>query len=75
MQQAIANTKLGLKEPVSQVVLQNLGDSTVNWQVRLWCDFKDYWAVHEDMVYQIKTALDKASIEIPFPQMDVHVKQ
>lgn len=75
LEEALANTKLGLSEPASQVVLQGLGDSTVNWQVRLWCEVKDYWAMHEDMVYQIKTALDKAKIEIPFPQMDVHVKQ
>ncbi|HMQ11056.1 MAG TPA: mechanosensitive ion channel [Oligoflexia bacterium] len=75
LEQAVANTKLGLSEPASQVMLQSLGDSAVNWQVRLWCDVKDYWSVHEDMVYQVKTALDKAKIEIPFPQMDVHVKK
>ncbi|MCI5071886.1 mechanosensitive ion channel [bacterium] len=75
LEEAIAKTKLGLQDPAPQVVLSGLGDSAVNWKVRIWCDVKDYWALHEDMLYQVKTALDAAKIEIPFPQMDVHVKK
>ena len=60
-------------EQEPQVVLTDLGDSSVNWQVRVWARTEDYWAVREATTRAIKLALDEASISIPFPQMDIHV--
>jgi small conductance mechanosensitive channel len=36
---------------------------------------KDYWEVYFDIYEAGKEALDEANIEIPFPQMDLHVKE
>jgi len=58
----------------SQVVLRDLGDSSVNWQVRVWCKTEDYWSIKENLTASIKKAFDNAKINIPFPQMDVHVE-
>ena len=49
------------------------GDSSVNWQVRVWCKTDDYWDVWEGTITAIKRELDTRSIPIPFPQMDVHL--
>ena len=62
-----------LNDPAPQILLSGLGDSAVDWQVRIWCNTADYWAVRENTTSAVKKALDNASIGIPFPQMDVHV--
>lgn len=58
----------------SAVVLAGLGDSAVQWKVRLWVAASDYWPVNEMLLGEVKTQLDLAGIGIPFPQMDIHVK-
>ena len=54
-------------------VLVELGGSSVDWQVRVWCNTADYFAVKHDLTREVKMALDAAGIGIPFPQMDVHL--
>lgn len=61
-----------ISEPAPQVVLANLGASSVDWTIRVWTNTPDYLAVKESMLREIKMALDAADIGIPFPQMDVH---
>jgi small conductance mechanosensitive channel len=55
------------------VYLDSLGDSSINWAVRVWTTTADYWDVREQLTHEIKTRLDAADIGIPYPQMDVHV--
>ncbi|KAA5542759.1 mechanosensitive ion channel [Roseiconus nitratireducens] len=59
----------------SAVVLAGLGDSAVQWKVRLWVAGTDYWPMQECLTGEVKRQLDRAGIGIPFPQMDVHVRQ
>lgn len=56
-----------------QVVLDSLGDSSINWQVRVWSKTSDFLAVKQALTRAVKMALDEADIGIPFPQMDVHL--
>jgi len=67
-----ANSKV-LATPVPQVAVAELGDSSVNLVVRPWVNGTDYWPVRFELMEAIKNALDEAGIEIPFPQMDVHM--
>lgn len=62
-----------LKDPAPQVYLNELGGSSINWVVRVWTDTPDYWGVRERVTQEVKDALDRAEIGIPFPQMDVHL--
>lgn len=64
-----------LKDPAPFVGVDALGDSSVNLAVRPFCDPDDYWPVYFDIHEQGKLALDAAGVEIPFPQMDVHLDQ
>lgn len=55
------------------VMVQNLGASEVVIGVRCYCKNEDYWQVRWDLLENMKLALDAANIEIPFPQLSVHM--
>ncbi|MEL6690251.1 MAG: mechanosensitive ion channel family protein [Pseudomonadota bacterium] len=57
-------------EPFIQV--NNLGDSSVDFLVRVWCDSADYFAFHTDMTRKVKEALDAADVPIPFPTRTIY---
>jgi len=61
------------EQPVD-IFVSALGDSSVNFAVRPWCKTEDYWNVNFYMHENIKKEFDKAGVGIPFPQMDVHLK-
>lgn len=56
---------LGDPEPFFQV--NNLGSSSVDFLVRVWCKSADYFQYQADMKRKVKEALDEAEINIPFP--------
>ncbi|HAN98948.1 MAG TPA: mechanosensitive ion channel protein [Planctomycetaceae bacterium] len=56
-----------------QVVLVQLGASSVDWMVRLWTHRDDFFAVKDGLTAAVKNHLDEAGIGIPFPQLDVHI--
>jgi small conductance mechanosensitive channel len=62
-----------LQDPAPQVFLKELGASSVDWQVRIWCETSKYWDVHQQGIRATKQALDEAKFGIPFPQTDLHL--
>lgn len=62
-----------LKDPAPAVKLAELGDSSVNFNVRPWVNAGDYWGVYLDMQEKVKKTFDAEGVSIPFPQMDVHL--
>ncbi|MGB0907617.1 MAG: mechanosensitive ion channel family protein [Maricaulaceae bacterium] len=44
-----------------------LNNSSVDIQMRVWCDTNDYWDVRFDLLKDIKEAFDKGGISIPYP--------
>lgn len=67
-----ANDKI-LATPASTVAVAELADSSVNFVVRPWVNAGDYWPTRFELLETIKLTFDQEGIEIPFPQMDVHV--
>ena len=63
-----------LKDPAPSVATTELADSSVNLQLRPWSKTEDYWDVKDDITKGIHDEYLKAGIEIPFPQLDVHMK-
>ena len=61
-------------EPAPLIAVAELAESSVNINVRPWCDTGEYWNVFFDMQEKIKLAFDEKGISIPYPQMDVHQK-
>jgi small conductance mechanosensitive channel len=56
-----------------EVMVEALADSSVNLKLRTWVKASDYWPFFFETTEEIKKAFDKAGINIPFPQRDVHV--
>jgi len=54
-------------DPEPFVQVNNLGSSSVDFLVRVWCDAAVYFQYQADMKRKVKEALDKADIDIPFP--------
>lgn len=62
-----------LSDPEVFVALKELGDSSVNFVVRAWVMAPDYWGVYFDLNEKVYNTFAKEGLNIPFPQMDVHV--
>ena len=69
----IENDAYVLKEKEQIVYVDELADSAVILGIRCWFKNEDYWAGKWRITENVKYALDDNKIEIPYPQMDVHV--
>ena len=57
------------------VFVDDLADSAVVFGVRAWVKNEEYWDTRWRMLEEIKLALDENEIEIPYPQMTVHMSE
>jgi len=64
-----------LADPAPSIALGELGDNSVNFNVRPWVKSADYWPVRADLLEKVKLAFDANGISIPYPQRDVHLHQ
>lgn len=62
-----------LKDPAPFIGLGALADSSVNITLRVWAKTEDYWDVYFKMNERIYKEFDGEGLNIPFPQMDVHI--
>lgn len=73
--EAIEPLDFVLKDPAPGVVLNDFGSSSVDLLLFVWIkDAQDEKPVFFSVLEAIKVALDRADIEIPFPQMDLHLR-
>jgi small conductance mechanosensitive channel len=71
----IADDERVLEFPAAEVAVGELAASSVNFVVRPWVKSEDYWAVRFAINEKIKLAFDENNITIPFPHMDVNLRQ
>ena len=62
-----------LADPAPAVFVAQLADSAVTLNVRPWSDGANYWKVYNDVQVAVKSAFEKNGINIPFPQLTVHM--
>ncbi len=55
------------------IAVEELADSSVNLRMQFWCDTAKVWEAKWEALEKAKLALDAGGIEIPFPQLDVHM--
>ena len=55
------------------IAVSELADSSVNFAVRVWVKGEDYWGVFFDMNENVYKTFEQQGLNIPYPQMDVHV--
>ena len=66
--------ELVLKDPAPFVRVSAHGTSAMVIKSRAWVKNADYWTVYFDVTEAVKAEFDKNGIEIPFQQLDVHIK-
>ncbi|HMM12390.1 MAG TPA: mechanosensitive ion channel [Bacteroidales bacterium] len=64
-----------LAEPEPFIALQRLNNSSVDIVVRCWTKQQDYWPVFFEMNKKVYEIFAHEGLTIPFPQMDVHIRQ
>ena len=72
---AASETEFVLKEPAPAVFMVEQGESAIKYSLRLWVENEHYWDVKFAMTEKAKKIFDENNINIPYPQMDVHIKE
>lgn len=67
-----ADNETILKEPMPEVYVGALGDSSVDISLRWWAKNEDFWKAKFYVHEAAKLRFDEVGIEIPFPQRVVH---
>ncbi len=71
--EVLKNDPRVISEPAPDVFVSLLADSSVNLTIRAWATKEDYWSARNTLQEEIKIALDKAGISIPFPQREMRI--
>ncbi len=69
------NDKRVLSDPAPFIGVTEMADSSVNLTFRVWINSDDYWGVYFDMNENVYNAFNKSGVQIPFPQMDIHIQK
>lgn len=70
----LRNDEDTLKDEEMFAYVHELGDSSVILGIRCWFLSEDYWTGKWRITEEVKYALDKNGIGIPYPQMDIHME-
>ena len=63
-----------LKSPAPEVLFMNFGDSSLNFELRVWIrDIDERLRVASALYHMIERKFRKLNVVIPFPQRDVHI--
>ncbi|MBR2025321.1 MAG: mechanosensitive ion channel [Clostridia bacterium] len=62
-----------LTDPAAKVMITSHNDSSIGIRLRVWVKSADYWDVNFDIMEQVKRSFDQFGVEIPYPQLDVHI--
>ncbi len=74
LKDVISKQPLVLNDPAPFVRMSEHGDNAIMYTVRLWVKSQNYWDVYFNVIEEVKKRFDEKSISIPYPQMDVHMK-
>ena len=71
----IKNNKNILANPSPFINIEKYNSSSIDIALKVWTKNEVYWDTYFDILKNIKPTLDSVNITIPFPQMDIHIKQ
>jgi small conductance mechanosensitive channel len=74
LEELVAADERILAEPEPQIVLLELGESSVNIGVRPFVKTTDIIIVQSDIMEKAKKRFEEAGISIPYPQTDIHIR-
>ncbi|MEB3851422.1 MAG: mechanosensitive ion channel family protein [Desulfurococcales archaeon] len=62
-----------LVNPAPEVFVEEYADSSVNLRVRCWAPPQVWFSTKTSLLTRLKSALEEAGVEIPYPQLDLHI--
>lgn len=71
----ISRDKLILEDPAPFIRMTDMSESSIDFAVRVWVKSKDYWDVRFNLSENIYNEFAANGIQIPFKQLDIHVKK
>lgn len=74
LEEMLRSNPLVLKDPDVYSHVESYEDSSINIALKGWTTNDHYWTVYKQTLNNIKKALDGVNVEIPFPQMDLSIK-
>lgn len=69
----VNNHPLILKDPEPFVRLYEHGERSIVFIVRVWGESANYWTIYYDLQEEVRLKFDENNIDLPFPQMGVHL--
>ena len=72
--QQVEKSGLALTDPAPFIRVSKHGENSIDLTCRVWVNSADYWTLHFFLLEEVKLAFDAAGINIPYPRMDVHIK-
>jgi small conductance mechanosensitive channel len=72
LRKVIEADERALSDPAPFVKVTNLGDSSVDFTIRVWAMADGFWDMKFAMLREIKEEFDRQEIDIPFPT-SVHI--
>lgn len=64
-----------LREPAPGIEIRALAENAIELNVTMWAARENYGGMVSDFYENIKPAFEKAGIEVPYPQRDIHLKK
>lgn len=69
------NDERVLQDPEAKVMITSHNESSIGIRLRVWVKSDDYWDVNFAILEQVKRSFDQFGVEIPLPQLDVHLSR
>lgn len=75
LNEMIEKNKNILKNPSPFINIDQYNNSSIDIAIKVWTKNTVYWDTYFELMKEVKKTLDSANISIPFPQMDIHIKE
>lgn len=75
MEKVMMEEPARLENEEMRVFVSELGESSVVIGIRAWVSTENYWEARWRVIEKVKYVLDENGIEIPYPQMDVTIRE
>lgn len=60
--------------PLSMVLLHDFSESSIAYRLLFWTDVMIWFQVKSEVILAVNECFNQNGIEIPFPQLDIHMK-
>ena len=75
LKEMVERHPLTLADPEPMIHVDDYGENSIGYVVRVWCANADYWTVYFDLMDGLKLAFDAAGVEMTYPHVNVHMVQ